>query len=371
MSGPYYYLTQALGGPGALRYPVTIVPQMIGRSEQADITLLEPTISREHATIELKGTADQTPKVVIRDLGSRHGTFVNSRRITSTDLRTGDIVLLGAALVLRLEQSDAPVPFCDPYDVTTIGPGPIDEIKTPVASPPLDASGSEPSRPFADEQLEALRDQLASMHKLAAVGAYCSYTLPDLAEQLGRVISSLRQRGDLDRQTLLAALDPIHECTARLSQRLIPHPAREKTALGAVLQRALASVKPYTVDRDLRIETHSDMEYEIRASPSQLQAALIEVLRFAINNSPAQATLRVIASRHESGVNLSVADQGPRLSTELLERVFDPLYTLRADRIRFGMGLFEARHLVAVNGGTLRVVSRDTGTTTYLTLAEA
>jgi len=62
----------------------------IGRSEESQIVLLDPGVSRAHAVIEIgRGQA------VVRDLGSTNGTFVNGRRIDRERLRDGDELRLG------------------------------------------------------------------------------------------------------------------------------------------------------------------------------------------------------------------------------------------------------------------------------------
>ncbi len=65
----------------------------IGRHPNNDISLLQESISRFHAKLELIGT-----KWVITDLNSSNGTFVNGERIaTPRTLSEGDVVTLGRA----------------------------------------------------------------------------------------------------------------------------------------------------------------------------------------------------------------------------------------------------------------------------------
>ncbi len=62
----------------------------IGRHPNNDISLLQESISRFHAKLELIGT-----KWVITDLNSSNGTFVNGERIaTPLTLSEGDVVTL-------------------------------------------------------------------------------------------------------------------------------------------------------------------------------------------------------------------------------------------------------------------------------------
>ena len=65
---------------------------IIGRDPaQCQIVLAQAVISRRHAQIEL----DAQGRVVITDLGSSEGTFVNGRRVERSELREGDLVGFG------------------------------------------------------------------------------------------------------------------------------------------------------------------------------------------------------------------------------------------------------------------------------------
>tara|TARA_E500000331_G_C17230409_1_gene702366 strand:+ start:1250 stop:1696 length:447 start_codon:yes stop_codon:yes gene_type:complete len=57
----------------------------IGRALECDISILEPGLSRKHAELELDG--DQ---LILRDLGSVNGTFVNDEKIDEATLKDGD-----------------------------------------------------------------------------------------------------------------------------------------------------------------------------------------------------------------------------------------------------------------------------------------
>ena len=67
----------------------------IGRSDEGEIVLLDPSVSRAHAVIEIvRGAA------VVRDLDSTNGTFVNGRRVTSRSLKSGDELRFGNTRML-------------------------------------------------------------------------------------------------------------------------------------------------------------------------------------------------------------------------------------------------------------------------------
>jgi chromosome segregation ATPase len=75
-----------------LQFPLFKDRLTIGRTEQNDIQLNAPYISRRHAVIVTEG---DTTKVV--DRGSKNGVFVNSRRIGEHPLSNGDIIAMGIA----------------------------------------------------------------------------------------------------------------------------------------------------------------------------------------------------------------------------------------------------------------------------------
>ncbi len=71
---------------------------VVGRGLGADIPLGDPTISRRHASLERAGE-----QVIVRDLGSSNGTFVNGRRVEAGILAPGDTVTFGK-VTFRVEE---------------------------------------------------------------------------------------------------------------------------------------------------------------------------------------------------------------------------------------------------------------------------
>src|SRR5436305_1889310 len=70
----------------------------IGRGSDNDIYLDDPMVSRNHAEVVRQPDGSYQ----VRDLGSRRGTFLGSRRIEQAALRDGDELLIGP-IRLRFE----------------------------------------------------------------------------------------------------------------------------------------------------------------------------------------------------------------------------------------------------------------------------
>jgi hypothetical protein len=67
----------------------------IGRSDDGEIVLLDPSVSRAHAIVEVR-----EGEALVRDLGSTNGTYVNGRRIETGTLRNGDELRFGNTRML-------------------------------------------------------------------------------------------------------------------------------------------------------------------------------------------------------------------------------------------------------------------------------
>ena len=62
----------------------------IGRHSENDIVLKDMSVSRHHATIEVRGQ-----KLLVLDAGSKNGTIVNGTKAKSAELYHGDVVKIG------------------------------------------------------------------------------------------------------------------------------------------------------------------------------------------------------------------------------------------------------------------------------------
>jgi pSer/pThr/pTyr-binding forkhead associated (FHA) protein len=73
----------------------------IGRVEDNTFQIAEPSVSSHHCEVVLKGN-----EVLVRDLNSTNGTFINGERVTEKVIKPGQILRLGQ-IEMRLE-TDAP-----------------------------------------------------------------------------------------------------------------------------------------------------------------------------------------------------------------------------------------------------------------------
>lgn len=71
-------------------------PAVIGRGADADLTVADPKVSRRHCEI----LRDPHGEFTVQDLGSRNGTFLNTRPLRRPEtLSYGDRVMVGDTLL--------------------------------------------------------------------------------------------------------------------------------------------------------------------------------------------------------------------------------------------------------------------------------
>ncbi|MCH8823191.1 MAG: FHA domain-containing protein [Planctomycetes bacterium] len=73
---------------------------IIGRDETCDVCIKSQSVSREHCCIERDGH-----DLVLRDLGSTGGTFLDGEKINQIRLRTGMSIHVGPA-VLKFQDDE-------------------------------------------------------------------------------------------------------------------------------------------------------------------------------------------------------------------------------------------------------------------------
>ena len=91
------------GGFDGMRYELSTGETIIGRNPTTDVTLLDESISREHAIISYDAASGT---YTIEDLQSTNSTKVNGKRIRSQSLTHGDEIQIGKTCFRFLTHED-------------------------------------------------------------------------------------------------------------------------------------------------------------------------------------------------------------------------------------------------------------------------
>ncbi len=190
--------------------------------------------------------------------------------------------------------------------------------------------------------------------------------LPEMAANSGLDINNapqsaywveLYRRAKLDINRIEKLLDELADLANGLACRM-----NERVHLGEIVRRAIQSVSAITGYGQFVV--HTDIADDLPISTGnvqRLQKLLELLLTDEIANLPANSEIHV-AVRHEpaSGaidntLKIIVADDGPNLSSETLDAMFDPFFVRSNNPREFGANLISCFFIAFLHGGDIDV----------------
>lgn len=220
--------------------------------------------------------------------------------------------------------------------------------------------------------------QLASRESLAAVGEFAASIAHEVRNpltairiDLERVEESLPDDSPL-RPAQERALREIARLDATVSDAL--RGARGSAFRPGVLdlrepvQAAAAAATPDFDSRSATLRVDAwDTPVRVRGDGGALEQLLLNLLRNAAQALEPGGSATVRLEPRGDGVDVVVHDDGVGIPPESFDRVFEPMFTTRADGT--GLGLTIARRIASAHGGRLDLESAPgAGTTARLTL---
>jgi signal transduction histidine kinase len=145
--------------------------------------------------------------------------------------------------------------------------------------------------------------------------------------------------------------------------------ARGRLGRGLVLERAEVLLEPVlrqvtaeirAVARGRAIDGLFDLDHPVTCDANRVGQLYSNLLANALTHGAADSPIRVTAcSTADGAFDLSVANAGPPIPPEAMERLFQPFFRGGATRSQqgLGLGLYIAHEIAVEHGGTLAVAS--------------
>ncbi len=94
----------------------------------------------------------------------------------------------------------------------------------------------------------------------------------------------------------------------------------------------------------------------------QIDQVLTNLLENAVRYTPAKSPIGISAVEQNGEIRVSVADSGPGVPNEYIERIFDKFYRVSgAKQMGTGLGLAVCRGLIEAHGGRIWAENREGG----------
>ena len=210
-------------------------------------------------------------------------------------------------------------------------------------------------RRFVADASHELRTPLAAVRAYAELFTRGAASRPDDLERSMTGISRESERMSLlvDDLLLLAHLDEGRPLE------------REPVALDEVVAEALETERTLEPDRPLEVSLTPCV---VSGDRDRLRQVVDNLLSNVRSHTPPDAALRVALDSRDGAVTLTIADSGPGMDAEHLERLFERFYRADPSRARSsggaGLGLAIVAAVVEAHGGTVEADSLpDRGTT--------
>jgi signal transduction histidine kinase len=228
------------------------------------------------------------------------------------------------------------------------------------------------------ERIIAIEEQLRRSEKLSTLGEMAAV----LAHEIRNPLGSIRGTAEILRDDYRPG-DPKHEFieiqikeTERLNHvvedflrmaRQQPLELRD-CSLREELETIITLVAKDAQERGvaLKLESFAGQTVVI-GDGEKLRQAFLNIVINALQATPTGGNVRIVLTKDNSGFEISFRDSGSGITTENMQRIFEPFYTTKPDGT--GLGLAVTRKIIEAHGGTLDIESKSgQGTTVSVRL---
>jgi two-component system OmpR family sensor kinase len=212
-------------------------------------------------------------------------------------------------------------------------------------------------RRFVADASHELRTPLTSIRGYAEMLRRGAAESPADSEQARRRIEleTIRMTGLVDDMLILARLDAGRPMK------------QDPVDLQAIATDAVADARVVAPRREINLASPGPVI--ITGDDTRLRQVVGNLLRNAIVHTPAQTPIDIAVTTEDGFARMSVADHGPGLRAEELDRIFEPFYRADPSRSRdsggAGLGLSIVSAVVTAHGGRVKVSETSGGGATF------
>jgi signal transduction histidine kinase len=215
------------------------------------------------------------------------------------------------------------------------------------------------------DELDAKNRELARKNRLADLGQMASHVAHEVRNSLVPMklyLSLLRRRISDD----LGSLDVLDKVTsgftaleATVSDLLHfssdREPQRLTFGLARLLDDVCESLAPQLAAQGIRVSIDCPQQLGLQADRDMLRRAVLNLVLNAIDAMPDGGSLDIAVWPSAAGVEIEVADSGPGIADELIERLFEPFFTTKSSGT--GLGLAIVERIAAAHAGAIAVAN--------------
>jgi PAS domain S-box-containing protein len=235
------------------------------------------------------------------------------------------------------------------------------------------ANGEPIARAFIARDMRSWRRaeaMLREAERLAGMGRVAATIAHEINNPLGAAVNLaylLAQEPipDAGSREMIAQLEAELNRVASVTRQTLGYFRNSKetipVALGELLKGVVGAFSARAAALNVRVELHVDEPLEVEGSANELRQVLLNLIGNALDAMAATGGTLRIRLRHgkswdgtqRPGARLTVADSGPGIAREDIERIFEPFFTRKPGGV--GLGLWASAEIVRNHHGAIRV----------------
>lgn len=119
------------------------------------------------------------------------------------------------------------------------------------------------------------------------------------------------------------------------------------------LENTVALVQQTAKSRGVALNLENFYQGNLEGDRGQLQQALVNLFLNAIQASPRDSQIDILAEDHENELVITIRDQGEGIQGDVMEKIFNPFFTTKAEGEGSGLGLSIALGIIEHHDGHL------------------
>ena len=222
-----------------------------------------------------------------------------------------------------------------------------------------------------------LEQSILRMERLSAMGKVTASLAHEVKNPLQAIQSNLDLLLDFsleesERQECLELCRREAESLIEITQRMLVFSRPDQStyrelSIAQIWADTLALVGHTLQNARVAVNTDIPAELpEVRGAPHQLRQVFLNLVLNSVEAIESEGTISLVARQNGDQLVINVANDGPPIPAEHLERIFEPFFTSKPGGA--GLGLFISHNILQGHGGTLQVENLEAGNGVVFTL---